>query len=62
MKYEVGLWREIDLVFEIEADSEEEAIEKAEKEFDEKLIHGSEMNEGAYPTCELLEEEEYEEN
>ena len=58
MKYEITLWREIDLNFEIEADSEEEAIEKAQEEFDGKLIHGSEMNEGAYPICELLEEEE----
>lgn len=42
-KYTINIVRSIDLNFEVEASSEEEAFEKANEQFDSSEINGNEM-------------------
>lgn len=43
MKYTVYITRTFQDTFEIEAENEEQAIDKAEEQFEEIVVHGYEM-------------------
>lgn len=43
MKYKITIQRMYDTYFEVDADNEDEALEKANEQFDELQIRGNEM-------------------